>query len=77
MENEHGLKCPLDWDKLPSHYKWLGVNTGGEIFAYENKPRCLDYTWQSIGINFWFLGTTDSPADFKKCLWKRPKTQSE
>jgi hypothetical protein len=78
MENKHGLKCPLDWDKQPSHYKWLAVDKDGEIWAYENKPKVLHNPhWQSVDYNFWFKGKTDPPADFKKCLWKRPKTQSE
>jgi hypothetical protein len=74
MENKHGLKCPLDWDKLPSHYKWLAVDKDGEIWAFENKPKVLrNPHWQAVDYNFWFKGKTDPPADFKKCLWKRPK----
>jgi len=74
MQNKHGLECPLNWDKLPSHYNWIALDANGEIYSYEYKPRILnDPHWRSVDFNFWFLGTTDPPADFTQCIWERPK----
>jgi hypothetical protein len=76
--NEHGLECPIDWDKSPSHYKWTAVDTDGEIWSYANKPKISSSPrWQAVDYRFWFRYKIDPPADFKKCLWERPKTQSE
>jgi len=77
MKNEHGFKCPLNWDKLPINYRWIAIDANGEIYAYKNKPKILDDSYWINVQDFWFKGKTDPPADFKKCLWKRPKTQSE
>ena len=80
MKNEHGLICPVDWEKQPSHCNWIAVDENGDCYAYENKPEILpEYRWLAVDDVFWFLCEVDPPedleppADFTLCLWKRPK----
>jgi hypothetical protein len=78
MIKGNGPKCPLNWDKLPTNYRWLAVDADGEIYAYENKPRVMGRPyWRAIDREFWFLGKTNPPESFRQCLWQRPKSESE
>ena len=72
MKNEHGLECPLNWREVLLRYKWIAVDSDGEIWAYENKP-LLNTRWQAVDFALHFLGYTTPPADFTQCLWQRPK----
>ena len=75
MQNKHGLECPVNWDEQPSHCNWIAIDTNGDIYAYENKPKVLSDSqhWKAVDYNFWYKGETSPPADFTQCLWKRPK----
>jgi len=85
--NEHGLICPVNWDKQPFYCNWIAVDKNGDCYAYENKPEVFqDIRWIAnrtpkrgrnatcLGDVFWFLFKVKPPTDFTQCLWQRPKT---
>jgi hypothetical protein len=78
MKNEYGLKCPVFWaDVLPEH-EWVATDANGEVWSYKDKPKIKNNQWQACNYSLACVSFKGlSPADFKKCLWKRPKTQSE
>jgi hypothetical protein len=77
MKNEHGLECPANWNDLHLCYNWLAIDANGEVWAYEKKPNVSGARWECFGFPLRSIGYRNPPADFKQCLWKRPKTQSE
>ncbi len=75
MKNRHRLECPIDCTELPSYYRWIAIDANGEVYAYENKPRVANGTWNAVDFYFWQVGETSQPNDFTKCLWKRTKSK--
>jgi hypothetical protein len=75
MKNRHRLECPIDCAELPSYYRWIAIDSNGEVYAYENKPRVINGTWNAVDFYFWQVGETSQPNDFTKCLWKRTKSK--
>jgi hypothetical protein len=78
MKNQYGLECPLSWGDIDVDHNWVSMDANGEIWSHRYKPVLIGSQWFSFDFFELFVNHIGSlPADFKKCLWKRPKTQSE
>lgn len=71
--NEHGLECPISWDKVHSDHDWATVEYNGLVYSYEFEPHYNGRVWIPRSFNFEPQGVTTQPTDASKCLWKRPK----
>ncbi len=78
MINEYGLECPVNWEDIPLDYKWVAIDGNGDIWAYRKIPYVIGMEWQTYDRNWVSISTSGSSRDdFMKCLWERPKIQSE
>ena len=73
--NEHGLECPISWDKIPDDHYWIATDWDGITCSFKSKPEFLnDASWfgeePSWGA---FVDSLEVPIDASKCLWRRPK----
>jgi hypothetical protein len=74
MKNEHGLECPISWDKIPNEHNWIAADFDGITCSFESKPEFDNGCWFTQEVSIWgFNECFNPPADASKCLWKRPK----
>lgn len=46
----------VDWEKIPSEYKWVAIDENGEVWAFENKP--------SYDFGLWWRKQIDPAVEY-------------
>jgi len=77
MKNEHKLKCPVEWDKVPFIYDWIAIDSDGSLRYHAIKPNFYSHTgqWQSAWNTK--INTLPKPKNSYLCFWERNKTGKE
>jgi hypothetical protein len=59
MQNEHGIKCPVDWGDVDSKIEYIVTSPNGYLYGLSQKPILKDNGFmlhkymQAYKVNFW------------------------